>query len=256
MESVYEHPEYYDLAFSFRDFEHEVDVLEETIRRFSKIPVHRVLELACGNSPHLPELARRGYAYVGLDLSRSMIAYVQGKAGFPPGKAIFVESDMRFFHLEQPVDFAYVMLGSLYAASSAELASHFQSVAGALRPGGLYFLDGCVEFSPMTDFTESWEIERDGVHIRATCLFTHINCVEQTMMEKVILEVDEDGTERKLISETLRRAIYPQEWLLFLEARRDFEFIGWWNDWDLDQPLIGGELVNRPIVVIRRTDAA
>ena len=51
LESIYGFPQYYEIAFSYRDIASEVDVMEEAIRRYSKIPVHNVLELACGNSP-------------------------------------------------------------------------------------------------------------------------------------------------------------------------------------------------------------
>ena len=59
---LYANPKYYDLAFcSFRDTKHEVDVIEECIHRYSRIPVKRVLEIACGPSPNLKELVQRGY---------------------------------------------------------------------------------------------------------------------------------------------------------------------------------------------------
>jgi hypothetical protein len=32
---------------------------------------------------------------------------------------------------------------------------------------------------------------------------------------------------------TVRREVYPQEFLLFLAQRPEFEFIGWWNHWDV-----------------------
>jgi hypothetical protein len=60
---VYDNPKYYEIAFSFRDIPAEVDVLEECFKWFSKIPVKSVLELGCGNSPHMEELVKRGYQY-------------------------------------------------------------------------------------------------------------------------------------------------------------------------------------------------
>ena len=39
--NLYDYPRYYEIAFSYRDIGKEVDVMEECIRRFSKIPVHR-----------------------------------------------------------------------------------------------------------------------------------------------------------------------------------------------------------------------
>ena len=63
MESIYSFPHYYEIAFSYRDIPAEVDVMEEAIAKYSKIPVNTVLELACGNSPHMLELIDRGTYY-------------------------------------------------------------------------------------------------------------------------------------------------------------------------------------------------
>ena len=52
------------------------------------------------------------------------------------------------FRLKEPVDFIYIMLGSLYVNNTEELLSHFSAVEQALKPGGLYFLDWCIDFSP------------------------------------------------------------------------------------------------------------
>jgi SAM-dependent methyltransferase len=81
---LYQNPKYYEIAFSFRDIPTEVDVFEGVITQYSRIPVSCVLELGCGPAPHLEELARRGYTYVGLDLSGPMLAYAQ-KGGHNPG---------------------------------------------------------------------------------------------------------------------------------------------------------------------------
>jgi hypothetical protein len=51
----------------------------------------------------------------------------------------------------------------------------------------------------------------------------------------------------------MRRAIFPQEFMLAATKLHNFEFVGWWNDWNLQQPLGEGrgEIV-RPITVLRR----
>lgn len=61
MQTLYDHPIYYDIAFLFRNIAAEVDVFGESIRRFSQIPVKRVLEIGYGTSPHMEQLVKRGY---------------------------------------------------------------------------------------------------------------------------------------------------------------------------------------------------
>jgi SAM-dependent methyltransferase len=143
--AVYHSPKYYDIAFSFRDIPAEVDVFEAVIKQYSWIPVACMLELGCGPAPHVEELARRGYTYIGLDLSRPMLAYAQQKVDTVQASARFHVASMIDFQLDDPVDCACVLLGSLDASNTTELLSHLQAVGRALKPGGLYLLDWCVQ---------------------------------------------------------------------------------------------------------------
>jgi SAM-dependent methyltransferase len=157
---LYDYPVYYDAAFSFRDIRREADVFDECIKQYSKIPVRRVLELGAGTAPHMDEWARREIEYVGIDTNEKMLDYAKSKAEKLPIRASLVRADMRSFSLHRPVDFAYTMLGSLYAQTTEDLDSHFNSVGKALNPGGLFFLDWCVNFqwADPSDADHSWNI--------------------------------------------------------------------------------------------------
>ena len=178
MSIVYNYPQYYEVAFSFRDISHEVDIFEECIKSYARVPVHTFLELACGNSPHMTELVARNYRYIGLDLNDHMVNYSRGKVT-DPGKASIIKGDMCRFDLPETVEFAFVALGSLYAQSTDDLLSHFESVARVLPSGGLYLLDWCVYFSSMQGLEESWEIERQGIKVKTTVRGRIVEPVEQ-----------------------------------------------------------------------------
>jgi SAM-dependent methyltransferase len=252
MNDVYKNPKYYEIAFSYRDIATEVDVLEQAIKQYSHIPVSTVLELGCGPAPHLAELARREYRYIGLDLSPAMLEYAQNKADAINASARFELADMMDFGFVEQVDFAFILLGSLQARSTAELISHFDSVSRVLKPGGLFFLDWCVEFAPSTKSGDSWEIVSGQVKVKTTFQQTLINPVEQIFEESLTLEVDDDGEKKEFRETAMGRQIYPQEFLLFVAARSDFEFVGWWNNWDLTQPLGETQKISRPITILRR----
>jgi SAM-dependent methyltransferase len=252
MGAVYQSPQYYEIAFSFRNIPAEVDVFEAVIKRYSRIPVSQVLELGCGPAPHLAELTRRGYTYVGLDLSRPMLAYAQQKADMLRASARFHLANMIDFRLDKPVDFACILLGSLYARNTTELLSHLDAVGRALKRGGLYLLDWCVHFAPPAERAASWEMVKDGTAVKTTYHLRPVNPVEQTVEEIITLTVEDSGAQAVLRETSIRREIYPQEFLLLIASRRDFEFVGWWNDWDLSQPLDGTHTIRRPIVVVRR----
>lgn len=252
MSGLYDNPKYYEIAFSFRDIPAEVDVFEECFKRFSQIPVKSVLELGCGNSPHMEELIKRGYQYNGLDLSQAMLDYSREKALRIGAEANLIQANMIDFSLDTKVDFVYVLLGSLYAKSTSELLTHFNSVAQVLRKGGLYLLDWCIQYDPLSEGGDSWEIERDGIKVKTTVSWKVINRVEQTFEETITLEVNDHGEEHSIVGKEIKRAIYPQEFLCFVSGFRYFEFVGWWNNWDLRQPLEQANKIDRPIALVRR----
>ena len=57
-----------------------------------------------------------------------------------------IHADMRNFRTEKSFDFAFCMLGSLEVKTNKEFLAHLDSVAACLKEGGLYLLDGGVQF--------------------------------------------------------------------------------------------------------------
>lgn len=252
MSNLYDNPKYYEIAFSFRDIPTEVNVFEECFKHFSRIPVKSVLELGCGNSPHMEELIKRGYHYNGLDLSKAMLEYSRQKALCIGAEVNLIQGNMVDFSLRTLVDFVYITLGSLYVRNTSELMKHFNSVASALKKGGLYLLDWCIQFTLPSGSGETWEIEKDGIQIKTTVSSKEINPVEQTFEEVIVFEVNDNGKHCTITGKDVKRAIYPQDFLCLMHSLKDFEFIGWWNNWDLRQPLEQTAKINRPITLVRR----
>ena len=188
---VYKHPKYYDIAFSYRDIPEEVDFIEDVVRRYSKVPVRRVLELASGNSPHMAQLCRRGYEYVGLEISPEMIAYSRERIRDERLRAQILSGDMRDFVLEQPVDCVLVFVGSLFVQDDDELESHLHSVARALSPGGLYMLDGVVRAAPGASEKQQWTQSSGGVTVDVTW-------EPLADRELLTLEVDDNGKRERI----------------------------------------------------------
>ena len=253
--AVYDEPRYYEIAFSYRDIGAEVDTFELCFEKYAELPVKSILELGSGNSPHLEELLKRGYAYTGLDLSQAMLEYSSRKASVVPGKAAFVHADMIDFSLDETFDFAFIGLGSLSARNTEEILFHLRSVAAALNRGGLYLLDWCVHFAPFSDRTESWTMEQDGIKVTTQWSENLVDAAEQLVEETFSVEVEDDGTVHHLGETGTWRVIFPQEFLQLIERIAEFDFVGWWNNWDLAKPL--GDVkdpknISRPIALLRR----
>jgi ubiquinone/menaquinone biosynthesis C-methylase UbiE len=246
---AYKYPYYYDIAFSYRDIKVEVDFLDAIIQKFSLIPVERILELASGNSPYLPELVRRNYSYTGLDLNQEMIDYAANSTNNLGGDIQFTTQDMNDFQLAYRVDLVYVLLGSFYAKSNKECLQHFDRVADSLNQGGLYMLDEVVYFNLFDDKPSQWTMEKDGVEINVTYKPEIVDPTMQTHNEYLLFDVNDKGERKSIESRVLHKFYFPQEFLSLVEQNGKFEFIGWFDDFNIKRPATA---TGRQIVVLRK----
>ena len=142
--SIYEFPDIFRRVHMEQpgEIERETDFMQMVWRRHLKRPLRRVLDIACGNSPHGQILARAGVEVAGIDRSPTMIA-----AGRRESRGLdrmrFYRRRIESFRLpERPFDAAFFMSETFPVMTrNADLMSHFKSVARLLRPGGLYCVD-------------------------------------------------------------------------------------------------------------------
>ena len=253
---IYENPLYYEIAFSFFDPKQQIDSFERIIKRFSKIKVRSVLDVACGPSLQLLEFARRGYDAVGLDLCPEMLAYLQGKAKEEGVRIETVQADMCDFRLERKVDFTFVMMGSLVVDSDEKLLSHLNSVACSLKRGGLYFIQNKAVNWPKNE-EQTWTMEKDGITVKTTFSMRWKNLIDQIYTERIVIEVKDHGHVKQLREEEELKFVFPQEFKTLIRFNGKFEFLGWWkgteSTWHLDKPLEKPEnLDNINMVLLRR----
>ncbi|NOY88810.1 MAG: class I SAM-dependent methyltransferase [FCB group bacterium] len=251
---LYDYPEYYEVAFSFRDFFREVDFLEKCISKYSDIEVKNVFEIACAHAPHTEELIKRGYHYTGMDINRNMLDYAQYKWRFLKPVPEFFEGDMTKFNYQKKIDFAFVMLGSLYLNSIQEMTNHFDSLSKILKKGGLYFLDWCIQFSDPLQYKDNnrYRIEKNGIEIESDFNIKLLDITNQMYEEVWTINVNDHGRHRTFKMVERNKAITPQEFLKFITERTDFQFVGWWKDWDLDKPISDFSAITRPVALLKK----
>ena len=252
MDEIYNYPLYYDIAFGYRNISQEVRELERCFEVFGERPVKSILELGCGSAPHMLQLLQRQYHYSGLDISQAMLDYARGKAAKAGWRPPLFLGDMVEFSTPEPVDAILIMLGSLYVKSTQELLTHLNSVAEALHPGGLYILDWCIDFEPLGNKSQHWQEKRGGVTVDVHYRTAVREAAEQLFDERITLDVSDQGRQRVIENHSLRRAIYPQEFLLALQLTPGLQFVGWFQDWNIDRSLDHCKRVERPIIVVRR----
>ncbi len=228
--AVYKEPLYYEIAFSFIDVKRQVDLFEKLIKKYSKIDVIRFLDIGCGPSLQLREIAKRGYEAIGLDSSSQMLKYLNKRAKQEGIKVETIKADMTRFRLKKKVDFAFIMMGTIgYIKSNEEFLTHLDSVAGSLKKGGLFLIENFrLDWYNRNLFgTQSWKMERNGVKVKTTFSLKLKDTLKQILKDTIKLEVNDNG--RKLVFQESRdtKMIFPQEFLMLMNLNNQFEFIGW-----------------------------
>ena len=147
---IYSMPALYDLAFGYRNFEHEVDFLLYAHEQFTGTPATSVLELAAGPARHSIEALLLDNGSINrataLDSSPEMVQYGKDLASQQLGEAIssfqYLEGDMRKFHVPQALDTAWILLGSLqHMTTNDDVLACFRNVHRALNQRGTLILE-------------------------------------------------------------------------------------------------------------------
>lgn len=231
--SVYDQPLYYEIAFSYQEAKRQADYFEEVARKYSKVPVKRFLDICCGPSPQLIELARRGYEAVGLDISPKMLAHLKLRANEEGVRVETVEADMNDFKLNEKCDFAFVLSGSIYVDSNKQFLQHLDCVADALNTGGLYL---CENF-PLRLYEshrQEWTMRRGQIEVRTIFETKVKDELEQLYEDRVMLEVKDRGENKTFSSVVITKNIAPQELKALIKLNSRFEFFGWFEHLTLE----------------------
>ena len=105
----------------------------------------RILDLACGYGRHALALARRGFSLVGVDITSAFIEDATKSAALENLPAQFILSDIRDVAFESEFDAVLNLAdGAIgYLENDGENLRIFDVIAGALKPGGVHFMDVC-----------------------------------------------------------------------------------------------------------------
>lgn len=115
----------------------------EKLFRKSRIPVHSVLDLACGTGTISCLLAERGYQVIATDGSEEMLTQAMRKAAVLDGQPpLFLHQAMPRLRLLEPVDAVISTIDSLnYLTREKDIRETFKRVYRWLKPGGAFIFD-------------------------------------------------------------------------------------------------------------------
>jgi SAM-dependent methyltransferase len=258
---IYEKPFLYDLAFGYRDFRKEADLLAAWFRRASgREGPDSVIELAAGPAEHAAEFASRGAQAAALDLSPAMCAYARKKAA---ARGVEVEvrcGDMTEFSIARKFDLALLMISStahIYTLDA--FVRHLRCVGAHLRPRGVYIL----EMPHPGDFLRSqkaragsvWTMKQDSIEIevRWGSPDDPYDPIAQILEARVELRV-RDGTHEEVHVDRCRmRDWTASEFEAVVRLSGCFEIAERHGDWALDAPFDDSPASWRMLSVLRRT---
>jgi len=116
-----------------------------------------LLDVPCGTGRHCIELSRRGFRVTGVELNAEYVATARAAAGAAGVAAAFVVADMRDVTSAERFDAAFCYFGSFGYFSEAHDERFARSVAGCLRAGGRFLVEGHVAETLLPTFRErSW----------------------------------------------------------------------------------------------------
>lgn len=131
----------YDGLMTDGAYEKRAAFLERLFKK-SAIPVHTVLDLACGTGTIACLLSRRGYQVTAVDGSLEMLVQASAKAMALEPPPLFLHQSMPRLRLIEPVDAAVSTLDSLnYLTRERDLAETLRRVYRCLKPGGQFIFD-------------------------------------------------------------------------------------------------------------------
>lgn len=229
---IYNQPKYYEIAFSFVDAEKQVKLFEKFIKKYSKIEVKKILDIACGPALQLREFAKKNYISTGIDFNPQMVNYLKNISREERFKINAIKADMNKFHLKNKVDFSYIMMGSIIYVKNNELfLSHLNSVAESLNSGGLYLIENlAMNWSdPKFLKPQSWIMRKKGIKVKTTYKITPKDALKQIVSQNFIFNINDNGVKRKFTNQADLKIIFPEEFKLLIEKNGKFEFIGFFE---------------------------
>ena len=113
----------------------ECDFLEKEIGGDRSV---RILDIGCGTGRHAVELAARGYAVVGVDLSAAQLARARAKAAERGVAVDFRPADARALPFAAEFDLAIMLCEGAFSLMETDEMNFqiLQGAARALKPGG------------------------------------------------------------------------------------------------------------------------
>ncbi|WP_436717005.1 class I SAM-dependent methyltransferase [Roseiconus lacunae] len=253
-ESIYDHPKYYDLVFG-ADCAAETKFILGCAKRYMKKAANRFFEPACGTGRLLYHLARQGYEVDGLDLNPKAIEFCNErfrKHGFD--FRAFV-ADMSDFRVKRKSDVAFNTINSFrHLSTEAAARGHMESMAGAVRVGGLYLLG--VHLTPTEaepSEGESWSARRGHLTVNTHMWTNSRDPKKRVERFGIRFDIHKPSGSSRINDELVLRSYTKAQMARLIKHSGKWEVVATYDfGYDLSDPIEVDETTEDVVYVLKR----
>lgn len=136
-----DYAKYYNLLYTDKNYQAEVEYVDSLIKKFSKKKVKTILDLGCGTGKHAFHFADRGYQVDGIDLAKEMITIARTTNKYLD-KIKFRVADARHFNLKKKYDAVVSLFHVInYQITNDDLNNTLKCVYNHLNKKGVFIFD-------------------------------------------------------------------------------------------------------------------
>jgi SAM-dependent methyltransferase len=211
--SFKDYAEYYDLIYKDKDYEKEVDFIENI---FGESKPKKILEVGCGTGSYTKILLERGYEVTAVDISEDMLKIASEKCACK-----FIKGDIRDISLNGKFDACIAMFAVMgYITENSDIIKTLNNIHRHLKPDGFFIFDVWNGLAVMRLLPEQRmkEVENDEIKIVRVAIpnlraFEHICEVNY----KLLILNKEDNAFDEIDEKHIVRFYFPQEIKYYLE---------------------------------------
>ena len=129
--------QYYDLIYSWKDYQKEAHKIKSLIKKHKKSDGHDLLEVACGTGKHLPYL-KDSFSILATDLNKAMLSVARKNIS----DVTFKQADMIKLNLDKKFDVILCLFSSIgYLKTYQNLSKTIQNFTKHLKIGGVVIIE-------------------------------------------------------------------------------------------------------------------
>lgn len=220
---------YYDALMDGVNYSKWADFYEKCFETCG-VDAKTVVDIGCGTGSITTELAARGHAMTGVDISSEMLALAQKKADDRHLSVRYAEQDMAYLDTGAENDAVICSFDGInYLTDTGDVRSCFCSVAMALKSGGVFVFDVSSKYKfehILSDNAFVYEV--DGMFLSWQCFYSE----KRGVCDYYLTFFEEDGGAWHRYDETQRQKAYSERTLEKILKEAGFSVVGKYSDVD------------------------